>query len=261
MTSRLARVMVLFVMVPASALAIVGGKTVHLNQGSRISSVLAILNQESGEICSGTLIRDHVVLTAAHCLGNSASALFVYAGDKVDAPQAFFIADAAVKHAKYNGQITRDENDLALVHFNGVLPKGVHVAKLMADSDQLPADAKFWLAGYGVSTAKNGGQGDGILRQTQVRLDKSDYSGSEFTVDQSQGSGSCFGDSGGPAFVEIAGELRLAGVLSRPEKAALDCRPAAIYSKVSVFREWIERNSQALAVKSKALEEARFLKH
>jgi len=261
MTKFIVRLGALILMAPATALAIVGGKTVRLDGSAQVAGVVAVLNQETGEICSGTLLESRVILTAAHCVGKAASSLFIFVGEKVDEPRALFIADAAVAHVNYDGYLKRDENDLALLHFNGGLPKTIRPAKLVDGAVTLPPDAQLTIAGYGVASMKNGGQGDGVLRQAEVALHRADFAATELTLDQSQGRGGCAGDSGGPAFIKISGELRLVGVLSRPEEANHTCRKPTVYTKVAAFSEWIQINSRALAAKSKNVFQARLLKN
>lgn len=253
----------LILFAPMTSLAIVGGQSVRLDGQDAIKSVVAVLNQETSELCSGTLIDNHLILTAAHCVGKSASTLMVIVGERANTPRALFIVDRAVAHSGYNGALAHDENDLALLYFNGDLPKFVHPARIaqtaQTTSGNLPSGQKLVLAGYGISSMKYGGEGDGVLRRTIVTLDNADFAENEFSVDQSGGHGGCEGDSGGPAFIDVGGDLKIVGVLSRPAEANLTCRKPTVFAKVDAFKDWIQKNSQALKAKSKAVYQARLL--
>jgi secreted trypsin-like serine protease len=57
----------------------------------------------------------------------------------------------------------------------------------------------------------------------------------------------CYGDSGGPAYLSVNGDLYLAGVISRlTRRTAADkelCSGGCIYTRIDRFEDWIRRKA------------------
>ncbi len=50
----------------------------------------------------------------------------------------------------------------------------------------------------------------------------------------------CYGDSGGPTFLEVGGEVRLLGITSRGYGAGSGCEAAGIDTRVGAYVDWID---------------------
>lgn len=159
--------------------------------------------------------------------------------------------------------------DIALIKFKGTIPPGFKPAQFLADGSLLKMGAIVTVAGFGVNTVSttkvdpkkyqnleeaiaygevvcddeaNGAKincvevetnGDGILRTTEAPIKAIDQS--EITLDEKK-AGTCNGDSGGPAFIRLNGELYLFGVTSRG--SAL-CNEVGVYTNALYFKGWI----------------------
>jgi len=142
--------------------------------------------------CSGSLIAPNVVLSAAHCLpsdyvGFGMSTETVFATRRVSQQFAAREYDAGI----YAGS----DIALLLLAFN-VRPLG--------DED---VGAPVRLVGYGQS------ESSGYGTRRYVNLDLQDVS-SLFVTTGNEGETACYGDSGGPMFMEIDGEEQVIGVAS-----------------------------------------------
>ncbi len=180
-------------------------------------------------------------------------------------------------HELYNDEVNYDKisdwNDIAVLKFSGKLPEGYAPVKLLKDETVITRKSTLFLVGYGVSEVEsfeveykkskdfqkqiaNGEvvcdddnknclqinqSGDGILRQTKTQVFS--LQETEFRLQEKQ-TGTCSGDSGGPAFVQDAqGEFLLAGVTSR---GSMLCNDQGVYTSVPSFIPWLEKTMKAL---------------
>ncbi|WP_210415539.1 trypsin-like serine protease [Bdellovibrio sp. NC01] len=176
---------------------------------------------------------------------------------------------------KYNPNDEETEfnrNDIALVRFKGALPEGYKPATFLGGTNLLKRGMMVTVAGYGVDDVqatqidprkyKNLDQaiedgevfcddnnrncmkvemsGDGLLRQGQAPI--SSLQETEVRLDERK-SGTCSGDSGGPAFIQINGQYLLWGVTSR---GSLLCNSTGVYTNALEFKDWINQTIPTL---------------
>jgi len=204
--------------------AIIGGTDVSSGDPVASSTVL-IYGQENGSgfICTGSIIAQDIIITAAHCLGDSGNAKLVVAfRTDINGQGPVFQVTQQTRPADYATNSQRsatDWDDLGLLQIANPLPTGYAPAKLLTDRSAIRNGANILLAGYGINvptppTDQNNDGGAGVLRKvTQVVLN-ANYGKTE-TLVSLKGKGACHGDSGGPAFVQSGSQLLLFGVTSR----------------------------------------------
>lgn len=179
------------------------------------------------------------------------------------------VTDALVNPA-YNPDEDKefDAGDIAIIKFEGDLPEGYAPVEMLGSDSVLQKGVDITVAGFGVSNvylspinpkkvkhlqdAIDAGEvicydidntdcesvemeGDGILRQTHALI--ASLQQTEFRLDESKGHGTCSGDSGGPAYVEVNGKLFLTGVTSR---GSVFCNKVGVYTNVVPYKAWVE---------------------
>lgn len=199
--------------------AIIGGETAD---PADFPTVVAITN---AGLCTGTLIHPEWVLTAAHCispqvLGGTQAQITANTAVRLDAATAFsgvpILAAETIPHPDFSVNALGD-NDIGLIRLaTPVTDRPVtHVNREMAAA---PIGVTVTQVGYGMTQPGNQGSA-GVLH---TLADKTSVACSGFGVSdanmlcfsQTDGSGQCSGDSGGPVLVDIDGVRTVVGVVS-----------------------------------------------
>jgi secreted trypsin-like serine protease len=242
----------------APASEIIGG-TDATGQEDFAKSVAALYNTAEGSWCSASILSDTVLVTAAHCVDGKATDLVaIFNVDARDAKLIVRRAQKTVVSEKWAANQDRDVDtgDIALVKFAGGLPPGYQPAKLLQDASALKDGADAILAGYGINDgAKHvGGQ---RLRFVATQIKNAAFAPTEIELDQTGGKGACHGDSGGPAYIRVDGELLLFGVTSRGiDDPNNDCSRYSAFTLIPAYLKWIEKTMQALEASDEAVASA-----
>jgi secreted trypsin-like serine protease len=256
---------------------IIGGvdSSADYQKTNGIVGLLMIYQNSSGDqmssVCTGSLIAQNVLVTAAHCLVKPSGVQLVAALVFFDKNLETIMNEVSQKdltHVRNVNKAFRHEaylqgrgtyNDIGLVRFEGTAPDGFQLAQL-ADAQTartLRKGAAVTLAGFGVSkyqmdrkTGKPVGSGDGVLRSISgIKVLSLTSTGQEITLDQSLGRGACHGDSGGPAYIvdQVTRKTLLVGVTSRGTNPQGLCDRQAIYTSVMGYGQWITDGLQKMA--------------
>lgn len=180
---------------------IVGG------QATDALPAVGALTRFGGTHCTGTLISPRRVVTAAHCLdGVSASSLRFVIGPSLGQAQAVIRVASVTPHPSYNPfQLT---NDIGYVDLDSDAP--VAPMALLPAMDQSWVGRELVFVGYGNSNGFSQ-TGSGIKRFVTMPIQQVMPTQFSYAV---PGKNTCNGDSGGPAFAQVDGQLLLAGVTS-----------------------------------------------
>ena len=218
------------------------------------------LHQRSGNsvyvspFCSGTLIADNVVLTAAHCLDTanggpkfktmSPGALAVYVGDdpSVDLLAGVYTVSETLIHSGYDRRALID--DIALVRLDAAVSGVTPVGHLGGGDSLSSADfgAVINFAGFGQTDTGGSGvkmQVDGTLGGFGCSVPGcygADDPATQISYEQAT-AGPCFGDSGGPAFIDRGGVPYVAGVTSWGDQ---NCTQFGVSTRVDAYTAWID---------------------
>jgi hypothetical protein len=239
-------------------------------------------------VCSGVLLHDQVVLTAAHCLCNantnqpqSVDTVYLIDGREWKKPGPYKVADAtalAGDPEEYCGARHYKGRDLALLLLESVVQFRFDRAN-MIPWDRLPSFGAGWIVGYGLN---EGGPRTSFLewqgnlyskerRVAQVAVATAFcnteisgqvakdyygcYEGRELVAGdfRQHRRDACIGDSGGPLFAGSFEEHWVAAVVSRSvtRNVGKMCGPGTIYTPLDEANQaWISRCIGALLRKA-----------
>lgn len=152
------------VLISPAAQAIVGGQKLN-NSIPLANSIVAVWDTEQEILCTGTIISQSTILTAAHCMISHPSKLRIAFGTdafltlnarEVDVQKEFVRRVVAGRiHEKYILDIVKqpvyDQNDIAILQFAGPLPQGYRPVPVLQDLSMLVPGAEAVIAGYGVT--------------------------------------------------------------------------------------------------------------
>lgn len=151
----------------------------------------------SGSGCTATVVGPRVIVTAAHCASNGATATF------------------KIGEIEYKAKITRSplytskDHDIAV----GITDTDIAGIEPASIGGKAVTGLGITLLGYGCINPGGGGGNDGILRIGDTVI--TGFSGFDMVSRKAGGAALCFGDSGGPAMLIESGKHLLVGVNSK----------------------------------------------
>ncbi|WP_168196378.1 trypsin-like serine protease [Bdellovibrio sp. NC01] len=222
--------------------AIVGGDKVSSSDPIAARTVY-IKDTNKKQSCSGIIISSRLILTAAHCVYKAkASDIEVRFG--LTGRDAVKVAKQIEVHTHYV-QLTllKNMNDVALIQLASAIPSNYRITSILEDFSILKPGTTVTTAGYGYSNAR-WETGVGTLRKTNLRIATEAFSETTVAIDQlNTDSGSCHGDSGGPALVQTNQGLKVFGVANRitgkDKKLTKLCKGTAVYTRIDIYMPWI----------------------
>ncbi|XP_069712202.1 atrial natriuretic peptide-converting enzyme isoform X4 [Phaenicophaeus curvirostris] len=231
---------------------ILGGRT---SRPGRWPWQCSLQSEPSGHICGCVLIAKRWVLTVAHCFEgreNAAVWKVVFGISNLDHPSGFTqtrLVKTIILHPRYNRAVV--DYDISIVELDEDINETSYVRPVCLPSkDQLvQPDTYCYITGWG----HMGNKMPFKLQEGEVRIISLERCQSYFDMKtitsrmlcagyESGTVDSCMGDSGGPLVCEQpAGRWTLFGLTSWGSVCFSKVLGPGVYSNVSHFIEWIER--------------------
>lgn len=228
-------------------------------------------------VCTGTLISENWVVTAAHCVLGSqppfSTLRIAFLQDVPKAQQegtlegALRGVDRVVVHNanRIASMCSNDQDpvnfaecnarsepptpfyDLALIRFKDKFANGHQPARLPEPNLKMDGKSTLVTAGYGLKKDQNedSKRVTGVLTKIESSQFQADWSHSqEFLVQNTEAAGNCHGDSGGPIYLSTAHEvLTLVGVTSRGDTVCGVKNGPVVYSDLRQHLNWVACNA------------------
>jgi len=223
---------------------VVGGTAVPAGEWPDTVAVLA-----SNAMCSGTLIAPDVVLTAGHCIDTHPKLVVVGSIDLSKPAGTAIAVKSATAYPRW--QSSYDVGVLVLEHPAPAPPRAI--ASRCSIKEHLVAGEKVHVVGFGLTTLSGEGTNtrlheamipvvDAMCTQDSA-CQPAVAPGGEFTAGGS-GVDACFGDSGGPIYLDTKGGAALVGVVSRGEaEIGEPCGGGGVYVRADAVASWIEKTT------------------
>lgn len=245
---RVAMLGALFGLVPLSAEAVVRGQPTRDPNGLRASVVR--VESTGGEICSGTLIGQDVVLTAAHCVSQRVGYSVVVVDPNFR--QRRIRATAVSTHPDFVPGTTPEEQpgtDLAMLKL--AQPVGPGFRPIDPRGGSIGTGDPVDIAGFGV-LAENRRDTARTLRTARLVSIGSLQVANKVTVvtdarrlAETAGAGACLGDSGGPILRggQMVGVVSWSSGAMRQGRARTACGGFTAVTPTAEHASWIAQRS------------------
>ena len=225
--------------------AIVGGSDVPAGKWPDTVAVLG----ETG-VCTGTLIAPDVVLTAGHCADINPLTVIANTTDYAKAGGAKVKVARTVAHPDWDSTY-----DVALIILSqpitSVAPRAIGTS---CSFREVAADTQVRLVGFGATDFQGVASNTSLKEAMTAVIDPtcsggfgcntSVAPGGEFVAGGTGTADSCFGDSGGPVYLDTSRGPILIGAVSRGvNNAATPCGSGGIYVRTDKIAQWIEETA------------------
>lgn len=242
-----------------SGVAIIGGQMAKTSDPVTWSTVALVADIKGvpTSVCTGVILAENLVVTAHHCVAAfDKSEYKIFRGEelpkKMRDKRLIAVEQVVANHTKFEpvfdeqGRFVTNLYDVALIKTKAPIYGGIPVE--IVDSEEIKPGLPLIIAGYG-AVDDEFFRASKELRWTDVQYVRTENE-SILVVDQQSGKGSCLGDSGGPAFVEIGPTLYLVGITRGPHQEnggdVTHCHGYGEFTKLSSHKAFILEAAERL---------------
>ncbi len=226
--------------------SIIGGTEVTRDDYESLSVVGL---RDKTTTCSGTLVSEDLIVTAAHCVSKwqPKTRTGVSKRKIVTTPVIFYSYKKEVMHTYirmdqveiFPAEDYDDEanKDLAVVKLKEKAPLGYKAVPILSPDYSIQRNSELLLVGFGYRDEFNNDDNFNLPRAPhKIKIPFVEVRDTKIVVSQEHGKiGSFFGDSGGPAYLETENGLLLAGSTQGGSKVA----PEGYYINLGSFKQFI----------------------
>jgi len=217
---------------------------------ANMSRAIVTIVGSRGNVCTGSLIAPHIVLTAGHCITPKTSYRVI---DNTTQPPRLMTVSKITTHPQFNMQTMlahRATADVALLLLPGPVPQK-EPAQLGVPRTPIAPGSRFTVAGIGVTTA---GSDAGIGTVRTAALSVTGHPGTlqirlvdPVTDNKRIGMGACTGDSGAPVFEDQNGRMAIVGVVSWSTGPGNSdgCGGLTGVTPLTLYKDWIAKTAQS----------------
>ena len=209
------------------------------------------------EVCTGTLIKPDFILTAAHCVPYLEKAIYGYSDISEACDDCSHDVFLAVQHVSYNSHQDYFWKDVGWALLEKPIENAVTAEILPLNSfpQELEVGRIVTIAGYGENgTTDTGNLFYGEVPITTFFTENGPTSNPSSSIeemvvglDEPEAPNLCYGDSGGPTYIEADGKEYLTGITSRvPPWMPQQCGHGAVVTLPGAFSDFTNEMYLAL---------------
>jgi MYXO-CTERM domain-containing protein len=227
---------------------IIHGRAYDVDERPSAVALMAAFPQGAIQFCTATLVAPDAAITAAHCVEAFFSAEFegarFFVARASDLTSFVLPADAVaiadqVVHPAYDSR-SSPTPDVGMVFLEAPILDVAPTAVLAAtETGYLRGGQPIEAVGWGLRTPNGQDSGRKFGVATALQFVADDLLGYGIPLGDEQPN-LCNGDSGGPTFLEVDGELRVIGVASRS-----DCRTVSLVARADAFAGFFDAEMRA----------------
>jgi secreted trypsin-like serine protease len=233
--------------------SIINGQTAD-KDSDIVKATVALVMVEADRtrsFCTGTLVSKDIIVTAAHCVEpimsgyqvqvSFGSETFASKNDGELREIDRFYTYEMVYPSLGNPDAVRTINDLkdvAVIKLLTTAPKWAVPAVILGSEASLSVGQEVTVAGFGRLQEDQAA----MSKYLQItRLNIQTLGSKRIELDQTKGSGACWGDSGGPALLKTDSGLVVIGALSGATYGSQDCHSGTVYTSLAGYKDFIQK--------------------
>ncbi|UYL09591.1 trypsin-like serine protease [Bdellovibrio sp. SKB1291214] len=233
--------------------SIINGKTADKDSDIVKATVALVMvdADRTRSFCTGTLVSKDIIITAAHCVEPIMSGYQMqvsFGGEtftsknegelrEIDRFYTYEMVYPSAGHPEAVRTIN-DLKDIAVIKLLTTAPKWAIPATILGSEASLAVGQEVTVAGFGRMKEDQAAMAT-ELQQTQLKIQN--IESKRIELDQTQGTGACWGDSGGPALIRTEQELIVIGVLSGATYGNQNCHSGTVYTSLAGYKDFIQK--------------------